>query len=66
MRKENRKSRICPTCNSVHPSDAAVAVGRFLAGGHAGYMASNVAIATERATREEAEADYCAANRRSQ
>lgn len=51
----------CPRCNTVHPSNAAVAVGRFGTTPR-GYVANLTDRPTVlRQTRAEAEADYCAA-----
>ncbi|MBO9524309.1 MAG: hypothetical protein J7518_22455 [Nocardioidaceae bacterium] len=48
----------CEECGWIHLSDDAYAVGRFNAGGPAGYIARGVDPAVLRATR--AEADLCA------
>ena len=50
----------CPTCGTIHGSDAVVAVGRFEPGGPLGYRAAKI-DGPLRATREEAHRDVCAA-----
>lgn len=48
----------CDHCGQVHPTNAAVAIGRFDPRGPSGWRA-NHAFAEVRATRAEAEADWC-------
>ena len=49
----------CPQCGYVHPSNAAVAVGRFSLGRDVAYRASNRDDAPTCTTRAEAVADWC-------
>lgn len=51
-------SERCDHCGQVHPTNAAVAIGRFDPRGPSGHRA-NLAFAETRATRAEAEADWC-------
>lgn len=53
--------KTCQTCGYVHPSNAAAAVGRF--GGTKRWIALDVPGATHRASRAEAEDDWCQARR---
>lgn len=48
----------CPKCRTIHPSNAAIAYGRFRPEGSLGYVAT-YPDAPIRPTRAEAEADYC-------
>lgn len=52
-------SEACRMCGHTHPSDAAKAIGRFSKNGPSGYAAS-IPSAPVRASRKEAEQDYCA------
>lgn len=59
-----KRTAACEACNTRHPSDAAVAVGRFEQLVPTGYMARDVPGAPLRATREAAVADFCEHQRR--
>lgn len=51
----------CSTCQTIHGADAAVAVGRFISPVVAGFRSR--LGGPLRGTRDEAEADFCAAQR---
>jgi len=51
---------VCPTCHRIHPSDAVRASNRFASVVTTRYRARVAGVAW-RATRAEAEADWCAA-----
>ena len=55
---------LCMECNSVHPSDAAIAVGRFGLCGPSGFIANVSHSVPLRGSRAEAVADYCAQQRK--
>lgn len=57
-------NRICVECGCVHPSDAAIAVGRFSHDRPSGFIANVTHSASLRNTRIEAVADYCAQQRK--
>lgn len=48
----------CPDCETIHPTNAAIAYGRFRPQGALGYVA-NYPDAPQRPTRQQAENDYC-------
>ena len=55
-------SHVCPECQTIHPSNASIAIGRFMPGGAYGYIA-NVPGAPIRDSREQANNDYCLRHR---
>lgn len=55
--REVSAEKTCQTCGYVHPSNAAAAVGRF--GGTKRWIALDMPGATHRASRAEAEDDWC-------
>ena len=56
--------RLCLECHGVHPSDAAIAVGRFSLCGPSGFIANVSHSMPLRVSRDEAVADYCAQQRK--
>lgn len=56
--------RLCLECHGVHPSDAAIAVGRFSLCGPSGFIANVSHSMPLRGLRDEAVADYCAQQRK--
>lgn len=54
-------TKICPECLQTHPSNAAIAVGRFNPLGPVGFTSTHADDAPIRATRSQAETDFCVA-----